>query len=128
MASTSISGADITDYIAYFEDGGTLPSGAIADGNVTSAKIADGNVTSAKVATNGLVAANLAYETLTGVVSAGTPVSAAHTLGKTPVLIIPTCRTSGGSIATTGTHTSAGVLGICSNIAAGATFMIYIFG
>jgi hypothetical protein len=128
MASTSISGADIHDYIAYFEDGGTLPSGAIADGNVTSAKIADGNVTSAKVATNGLVAANFAYEKVTGVASAGTPVSAAHTLGKVPVIVLPVSRTSSGVVSTTGTHTSAAVLGIVSNVAGGATFEVYIFG
>jgi hypothetical protein len=128
MASTSISGQNLSEYIPYFQDGGLITSGYLGSSSVTSAKVANGQVTSAKVATNGLVAANLKYEAVTGVVSAGTPVSAAHTLGKVPAIVINTCQTSGGTIQTTGTHTSAALLGICSNIAAGATFTIYIFG
>lgn len=124
MASTSISGADITDYIAYFKDGGTLPSGVIADGHVTSAKIADGNVTSGKVKANGLVAANFAYEKVTG--TAGSAVTtAAHTLGKVPTLVVPVSKTSGSSVAVTG-WTSTHLMGIYAS-AETTSFEIYVF-
>lgn len=117
MATLSISGLSIKDYVPFFSDGGLLPSGTLATNAVASGNLQD----------DAVVAAKLNYQKVTGVASAGTPASAAHTLGAVPSLVIPTCRTSGGSIATTGTHTSAAILGIVSNVEAGATFEIYVF-
>jgi len=127
MANVSMSGSTLDQYQPYFSDGGLITSAFIKDGQVTSGKLANSAVETAKIKDANVTAAKLNYETVTGVASAGTPVSAAHTLGAVPSLVIPTCRTSGGSIATTGTHTSAAILGIVSDIAGSAEFKIYIF-
>jgi len=127
MAKTSISGETLDRFCPYFTDGGLISSGFIKDAHITSGKLADDAVTTDKVTDDNVTVVKLHHEVLTGVASAGTPVSAAHTLGVTPTLVIPTCITSGGSIATTGTHTSAAIKGIVSDISGGASFIIYIF-
>jgi len=107
MAQVSLSGESLSGFIDYFNAGGLISSGFVAS--------------------NAFPASKLKYEKLTGVASAGTPVSAAHTLGSVPSIVIPVCRTSGGSVATTGTHTSTAILGIVSDVASGATFEVYVF-
>lgn len=106
MAGLSISGESLSGYCPFYHDGGLMTSAFIKDDNVPATK--------------------LHCEVLTGVVSAGTPTSAAHTLGAVPTLVIPTCASS-GYVATTGIHTSTAVLGIVSNVAGGANFIIYVF-
>ena len=128
MAGTSISGETLDRFCPYFGDGGLISSGFVKDENITSGKLADDAVTTDKVKDDNVTAAKLHCEVITGVVTAGTVASAAHTLGVTPTLVIPTSRTSGANIATTGTHTSAAILGIQSDLASTeAKFTIYVF-
>lgn len=126
MAGLSISGESLSGYCPFYSDGGLMSSGYIKNENITSGKLADDAVTTDKVKDDNVTVAKLHCEVLTGTVSAGTAASAAHTLGVIPTLVIPTCRTSGGSVATTGTHTSAGILGIVTDTA-NTTFIIYVF-
>jgi len=128
MANLSISGEPLSGHCPFFSDGGLMTSGYMKDSGIPSGKLASDAVTTVKIKDANVTAVKMKYETITGVASAGTAVSAAHTLGVAPSLVIPTCRTSGGSVATTGTHTSAGILGIVSDVTGGASFIIYIFG
>jgi len=126
MANLSISGEPLSGYCPFFSDGGLMTSGYMKDSGIPSGKLASDAVTTIKVKDDNVTVAKLHCEVLTGTVSAGTAASAAHTLGVTPTLVIPTCRTSGGSVATTGTHTSAAILGIVTDTA-NSTFIIYVF-
>lgn len=106
MASTSISGASINDYLAYFQDGGTLPSGAIAASAIPMSK--------------------LKYQKITGTAHTSAVTTATHGLGQVPSVVIPVSRTSGVGVQTTGTHTSTHVLGIVADGNA-TSFEIYVF-